>query len=163
MEQTINCPKETCNGVLKEGIKGFYKCTVCGAKLKSSLVHKMAGITITRKMPEQDPVTHKFVASPKPAPEATSAVPEPPKEKVSIPKPPKEKKVPAKVKTEDGITLVGKTAVIHCIDCGAERMIKTQDIFQVKRCVTCQATYAKKMRAERAKLARAKKEVEQEG
>lgn len=158
MAQQINCPKETCNGVLKEGIKGFYKCTVCGAKLKSSLVHKMAGITIPKKMPMVDPITHKFIANmDKPTLEPVAAAI--PKEK-PVPK----EKVPAqKIKTNDGITLVGKTTTIHCIDCGAERMIKTQDIFQVKRCVPCQAIYAKKMRAERAKLARAKKKIEQEG
>ena len=31
-----------------------------------------------------------------------------------------------------------KTVTITCIDCGAERIIATQDAFQVKRCKDCQ-------------------------
>jgi len=50
-----------------------------------------------------------------------------------------------------GVDLVS----IRCIDCGAERLIKPQDAFQVKRCVDCQHTYrkAKRAAARRAKRA----------
>lgn len=50
-----------------------------------------------------------------------------------------------------------KTTIINCIDCGAPRQIKVQDIFQVKRCPHCQAEYRKAQR--RAKY-KAKKEAE---
>ena len=39
-----------------------------------------------------------------------------------------------------------KTTLINCIDCGAQREIKVQDIFQVKRCPHCQAEHRKAMR-----------------
>lgn len=50
-----------------------------------------------------------------------------------------------------------KTTLINCIDCGAQREIKVQDIFQVKRCPHCQAEHRKAMRRANYK---AKKETE---
>lgn len=50
-----------------------------------------------------------------------------------------------------------KTTLINCIDCGAQREIKVQDIFQVKRCPHCQAEHRKAMRRANYK---AKKEAE---
>lgn len=52
-----------------------------------------------------------------------------------------------------------KTTLINCIDCGAQREIKVQDIFQVKRCPHCQAEHRKAMRRANYK---AKKEAERE-
>jgi len=37
---------------------------------------------------------------------------------------------------------------ITCVDCGAERIIKVQDIRQVTRCVDCQTKYRKLKRKE---------------
>ena len=34
-----------------------------------------------------------------------------------------------------------KTAEVICIDCGASRTIKVQDVFQVKRCIVCQSKF----------------------
>ena len=50
-----------------------------------------------------------------------------------------------------------KTTLINCTDCGAQREIKVQDIFQVKRCPHCQAEHRKAMRRANYK---AKKEAE---
>jgi hypothetical protein len=72
-------------------------------------------------------------------------------------KPAAPKQPTQKVVTSDGIKLVGRTTVIHCADCGAERTIKIQDAFQVKRCVQCQAKYVKQRRSEKLKANRAAK------
>lgn len=42
-----------------------------------------------------------------------------------------------------------KLVTIQCVDCGADRLIKPQDVFQVKRCENCQKKHRNKMRAER--------------
>lgn len=39
-----------------------------------------------------------------------------------------------------------KYVFITCIDCGKERIVATQDAFQVKRCVDCQKRHRKMMR-----------------
>lgn len=52
-----------------------------------------------------------------------------------------------------------KTTLINCVDCGTQREIKVQDIFQVKRCPHCQAEHRKAMRRANYK---AKKEAERE-
>ena len=51
-----------------------------------------------------------------------------------------------------------KLIVINCCDCGAERTIKVQDQFQVKRCPECQKAHRNAMR--RAK--RAEKKAQQQ-
>ena len=51
-----------------------------------------------------------------------------------------------------------KLIVINCCDCGAERTIKVQDQFQVKRCPECQKAHRNAMR--RAK--RTEKKVQQQ-
>lgn len=48
------------------------------------------------------------------------------------------------------------TTEIKCMDCGATRVIKVQDAFQVKRCIPCQIVYRHKHRTEKNK---AKKEA----
>ena len=35
---------------------------------------------------------------------------------------------------------------VSCMDCGNERIVATQDAFQVKRCVPCQLKHRKAMR-----------------
>ena len=52
-----------------------------------------------------------------------------------------------------------KTTIINCIDCGAPREIKVQDMFQVKRCPHCQAEHRKAMRRANYKV---KKEAEKQ-
>ena len=47
-----------------------------------------------------------------------------------------------------------KLVTIKCCDCGAERKIKPQDAFQVKRCVACQKLYRNARRAELRRLKR---------
>lgn len=49
-----------------------------------------------------------------------------------------------------------KLVTIECCDCGAERKVKPQDVFQVKRCVPCQKKYRN---ARRAELRRLKKKM----
>jgi hypothetical protein len=45
----------------------------------------------------------------------------------------------------------GATTIIQCADCGADREIKVQDAFQVKRCKPCQKAYtAAQAKARRA-------------
>ena len=51
-----------------------------------------------------------------------------------------------------------KLIIINCCDCGAERTIKVQDQFQVKRCPECQKAHRNAMR--RAK--RAEKKAQQQ-
>jgi len=50
-----------------------------------------------------------------------------------------------------------KTVRIECEDCGAERMIKPQDQFQVTRCESCQKKHRNKIRTERRRAKRAEK------
>ena len=140
-EKAINCSKDFCNGVLVEGIKGFYKCTVCGIKIKSSIVHKMYGINARYSKKENG----KFVKDPnyKPKPKRESK-PKLPKE----PKAPKIKAEISKIRNEKGILLVGLTTSINCSVCGKERIIKTQDLHQVTKCCTCQHEYRKKKRSD---------------
>lgn len=49
----------------------------------------------------------------------------------------------------------GKVCTIKCVDTGAERVINTQDAFQVKRCETAQQEFLRQRRAER-RLAKSK-------
>ena len=51
-----------------------------------------------------------------------------------------------------------KLIVINCCDCGAERTIKVQDQFQVKRCPECQKAHRNAMR--RAKRAEKKAQLQ---
>lgn len=55
-----------------------------------------------------------------------------------------------------------KTVTIKCCDCGAERIIKVQDQFQVKRCVNCQKKFRNKKRAERRREKRAKTKAQEQ-
>jgi hypothetical protein len=48
-----------------------------------------------------------------------------------------------------------KTAIIKCVDCGAEREVKVQDVFQVKRCITCQTKHRNARRKENAAVRKA--------
>lgn len=48
-----------------------------------------------------------------------------------------------------------KLITINCEDCGAERLIKPQDAFQVKRCEDCQKKHRNAMRAQRRREKRA--------
>ena len=66
-----------------------------------------------------------------PEPETTTTAPEPP--------------VPVLLST--GKWAVGPTTTILCQDCGAERIIKIQDAFQVTRCAACQKKAQNKKRA----------------
>lgn len=54
-----------------------------------------------------------------------------------------------------GKVAVGKTTTITCIDCGAERTVKVQDAFQVKRCVEDQEKHRKALQREKTKAKRA--------
>jgi len=47
-----------------------------------------------------------------------------------------------------------KMITILCEDCGAKRDVKTQDVFQVVRCESCQKKRRNVQRRERAKKAR---------
>ena len=58
-----------------------------------------------------------------------------------------------------------ETMVITCEDCGAERRIKVQDGFQVKRCIPCQKASQRsrrneKMKAKNAAKSEAKRQAE---
>lgn len=53
-----------------------------------------------------------------------------------------------------------ETAEITCIDCGATRRIKVQDLFQVKRCAPCQKASQRKTRNEKMKVKNAAKAEE---
>lgn len=50
-------------------------------------------------------------------------------------------KATSPVGLSSGKMVTGKTVTIECIDCGAERVIKVQDAFQVVRCTECQKKY----------------------
>lgn len=67
----------------------------------------------------------------------------------------------APVTLTSGVITYGKTATMKCIDCGNERTIKPQDMFQVKRCPDCQRKFRNKQRAQYRKNKRIK-EREQE-
>lgn len=55
-----------------------------------------------------------------------------------------------------------KTTTINCKDCGKERVIKTQDAFQVVRCVECQKKHRNKRRAERRREKRLQEKANSE-
>lgn len=55
-----------------------------------------------------------------------------------------------------------KTVAIQCIDCGAPRIIKVQDAFQVKRCPECQRKYRSRKRAERRRQKRLEEKMKQQ-
>lgn len=52
-------------------------------------------------------------------------------------------------------TAKAKTVIINCVDCDAEREIKVQDAFQVKRCKECQKKHRNRLAAERRRQKRA--------
>lgn len=62
----------------------------------------------------------------------------------------------------DGRKLVGETTEITCIDCGATRIIKAQDAFQVTRCEACQKAVRNAKRAEKRKDKRAEIRLQKE-
>ena len=51
---------------------------------------------------------------------------------------PEVKEAPVPVLLSSGKWAYGPTTTITCEDCGAERIIKIQDAFQVTRCIPCQ-------------------------
>lgn len=65
----------------------------------------------------------------------------------AVAEPPK----PEPVMLSTGKWAVGPTTTIHCVDCGAERIIKIQDAFQVTRCAACQKKAQNKKRAQKKK------------
>ena len=75
----------------------------------------------------------------------------------------KKKKEPKEVVTtvlSSGKTTTGNVCTITCVDCGAERIVKVQDKFQVTRCIACQKKALNKKRYENRKVNRAKKAAE---
>jgi len=51
----------------------------------------------------------------------------------------------------DGVMSKGKMATVRCVDCGTERSVNVQDVFQSKRCRPCyQAAQKSKKQAARA-------------
>lgn len=52
-----------------------------------------------------------------------------------------------------------KLVSINCTDCDEERIIKVQDLHQVKRCVSCQKKHRNRMRAEKRREKRAAEKV----
>jgi len=59
-----------------------------------------------------------------------------------------------------GKTTTGAVCTINCVECGAERVIKIQDKFQVTRCLACQKKALNKKRYENRKTNAAKKKAE---
>lgn len=57
--------------------------------------------------------------------------------------------------TKPAKTAKPKTVIINCVDCDAEREIKVQDAFQVKRCKECQKKHRNRLAAERRRQKRA--------
>lgn len=67
---------------------------------------------------------------------------------------------------DTGKVLRGKTEIVRCkhkvknskgklVNCGAERVVKVQDVFQVKRCVPHQEEHRRDIRKQKAKARRA--------
>ena len=50
---------------------------------------------------------------------------------------------------DTGKALVGPTTTIQCVECGADRVVKVQDAFQVKRCVSHQKAHRNTLRREK--------------
>lgn len=65
----------------------------------------------------------------------------------------------AKDKKLLGFKCHGKVCTIKCVDTGEERVINTQDAFQVKRTVAAQHQYMKQRRAERRAAQKQKKQA----
>ena len=63
---------------------------------------------------------------------------------VKVPEP-----APVPVLLSSGKWAVGPTTEITCVDCGAPRLIKIQDAFQVTRCTACQKKAQNKKRAQK--------------
>lgn len=140
MESVHKCIVSGCTGNLTEGVRGFFKCDACGAKIKKSLVVQPDPVVVETKAAVVKDKTSK-AATPKVMKQAP----------IGDTDVPKVRQPAAVITTNDGKVLHGKTTTINCIDCGAERIIKVQDAFQVKRCVTCQKNFTKARRNDRLK------------
>ena len=70
---------------------------------------------------------------------------------------PEVKEAPVPVLLSTGKWAYGPTTTIQCEDCGAERIIKIQDAFQVTRCAACQKKAQNKKR--NAKMSAKNKEA----
>lgn len=102
---------------------------------------------------ENKGVTKAKAPAKAPAAKPVTPAPEP---KVKAPKP-----EPVETVLTSGAVVTGPTTTIKCIDCGAERVIKIQDSFQVKRCCACQkkAVTTRRYEKKKAKLAAARAEA----
>lgn len=147
-------------------VSGWYECKKCGKKLREKEVKvlkgdtselpngvtKIGGLTVN-KTDEQTMTMH--VSEPDyPNLESPKTEEKAKKE----PKPKKEKVVYEPVTLSSGKVVTAPTCTITCVECGAERIIKIQDKFQVTRCIPCQNKYRRKKTYEnkKAKVAEAK-------
>jgi ribosomal protein L37AE/L43A len=143
MESNHKCILAGCTGNLVEGVRGFLRCDTCGAKIKKSLVVPQDEITTD----QQKTVAQATDTIKKEKPAKTT-------KQASIGDTdviPKQKPKTTMTTTGDGTVLHGKTTAINCKDCGAERIIKVQDAFQVTRCKSCQQAFTKARRNDRLK------------
>lgn len=51
----------------------------------------------------------------------------------------------------------GRVCTVRCVDCGAERVVNTQDAFQSQRCRKCRSLAAKERRTKRKAARQSKK------
>lgn len=128
-------------------VKGWTKCIKCGLKTRASQIKKEKEIAmdVTTVDREGNNVVIHGAGE-------TAETPD-----LVMPK--VEKPEVVEVILSSGKISTGKTVVITCIDCGAERIIKIQDAFQVKRCVACQKKATNRKRYENRKKNKALKKA----
>ena len=127
-----------------ESNKGWFECKKCGAKLRGAEAKALQGdysglpegttrigALIIKKEGDNVQTFHGAI------PETESQIVSP----ADIKKNKKEKAPRVETTLSSGKVVTGNVVTITCIDCGAERIIKVQDKFQVSRCVPCQKKF----------------------
>lgn len=153
------------NWLEEKGNKGWYKCIITGNKFRGDIVKEIREqMEEVKKAIEQ--ADREREAEEHAEEERTEGETQPQQKVAALEKALKENEEKEFEKMSDrlhvhihhhvqgGIVKGIKLTTIKCMDCNEERVIKVQDVFQVKRCVKCQKKYRNKMRVERRRRQR---------
>lgn len=151
---------EVCAHKFGPAISGWCTCEDCGKKMRERDVKKMMEQNAEPQAAPEDPQIT-------PSNDVADVTPETPESDVTpgegeeAPKKAKKEKEPkpepVEVTLSSGKVTTGPTCTITCDECGAERVIKIQDKFQVTKCLACQKKALNKKRYESRKRNLAKK------
>lgn len=127
-------------------VKGWCTCIKCGLKKRISKIKEEKGM----ELHGTDKLGNEFTIHSSEGAETPELV---------MPKK-AEKPEPVEVTLSSGKVTTGPVVTIICSECGAERIIKKQDEFQVTRCIACQKKAMNKKRYESRKINQARKKAE---